>query len=210
MRGANAVRDRLAWLLAEETPRKLPLLREAWRLDSVALPEPVKYYSGDAAEELVTDTSIIVVNPRLIKRARTGDISPLGEPEYHSRFSCRVYVWVKGPDWNRATEGRDNLAACMSLCMLQYPNLNNKIDPDALSTDTGYRVEEDTYQEDFGVPVRANGSRAFAAAILSVDITVEEYIDDGSTIPAYGTVNQLAAAAFAVGPLVPFPGEESP
>lgn len=208
MRGANAVRDRLALLLAEETPRKLPLLREKWRLDDVALPAPAKYYSGDAPEELVKDTSIIVVNPRLIKRARTGDISPLGEPEYHSRFSCRVYVWAKGPDWDRATEARDNLSACMSLCMLQYPNLNNRIDPLAVTTDTGYRVEEDTYQEDFGVPVRVQGSRAFAAAILSVDITVEEYIDDGSTIPPLGTVQQLAATSFAVGPLIPFPGED--
>jgi hypothetical protein len=208
VRGANAVRDRLALLLAEEAVRKLPLLREQWRLDNIALPDPVRYYSGDTPEELVKDTSIIVVNPRLIKRVRTGDISPLGEPEYHSRFSCRVYVWAKGPDWDRAAEARDNLAVAMSLCMLQYPNLNNRIDPEAATTDTGYRVEEDTYQEDFGVPVRVQGSRAFAAAILSVDITVEEYIDDGSTIPPYGTVQQLAAAAFAVGPTIPFPGED--
>lgn len=208
MRGANGVRDRLAWLLAEEIPRKNPLLRQEWALDDVALPDPVSYFSGDAPEDLVKDTSIIVVNPRLLKSVRTGDISPTGEPEYHSRYSCRVYVWVKGPDWNRATEGRDNLAVCARLCLLQYPNLNNKIDPLALTTDTGYRVEEDTYQEDFGVPIRIQGSRTYAAAILSVDITVEEFVDDGSTIPPYGTVQELEAASFAVGPDIPFPGED--
>lgn len=202
MRGANGVRDRIAGFLADEMPRKTMLLRDAWKLDSVAMPDVIKFYSGDAPEELVKDTSIVVVNPRLITGVRTGDISPAGEPEYHNRYSCRVYVWVKGPDWDRATEGRDNLAVCARLCLLQYPNL--------ISTggDTGYRVEEDTYTEDFGVPVRAQGSRVFAAAILNVDITVEEYIDDGSTMPPYGTVNQLAAAAYSVGPLQPFNGEE--
>jgi hypothetical protein len=208
VRGANGVRDRLAWLLAEEIPRKNPLLREAWRLDDVALPDPVKYFSGDAPEELVKDTSIVVVNPRLTKSTRTGDISPTGEPEYHFRYACRVYVWVKGPDWDRATEGRDNLAVCARMSLFQYPNLNNKIDPDAVSTDTGYRIEEDTYQEDFGVPIRAQASRTFAAAILSVDITVEEFLDDGSTLPPYGTVQQLAAASYAVGPTIPFHGED--
>lgn len=211
MRGANAVRDRLALLLASEVPRKLPLLRDRWALDSIALPDPTRYFSGDAPEELVKDTCIVVVNPRLLKSVRTGDISPVGEPEYHTRYACRVYVWAKGPDWDRATEARDNLAVCARLCMLQYPNLSNQIDPDAVTTDTGYRVEENTYTEDFGVPIRAGSgatSRTFAAAILSVDVTVEEFVDDGSTIPSLGTFQQLGATSYAVGPLVPFHGEE--
>jgi hypothetical protein len=208
MRGANAVRDRLCSLLAEEMPRKMPLLREKWLVDSVALPDVQTYFSGDAPEELVRDTSVVVVNPRLLKSERTGDISPLGEPEYHSRYSCRVYVWAKGPDWDRATEARDNLAVCARLCILQYPNLSNLLNPLAATSDTGYRAEENTYTEDFGIPIRAQGSRTFAAAILSVDITVEEYVDDGSTIPPYGTVQKLAAASYAVGPQQPFHGEE--
>jgi hypothetical protein len=208
VRGANAVRDRIAMLLAGEMPRKLPLLREQWSLDDVALPEPTRYFSGDAPEELIKDTCIAVVNPRLLKAVRTGDISPLGEPEYHVRYACRVYVWAKGPDWDRATEARDNLAVCSRLCLFQYPNLSNLVDPDAASTDTGYRAEEDTYTEDFGVPIRAQGSRTFAAAILSIDVTVEEFIDDGSTIPPFGSVEEFAATSYAVGPLVPFHGEE--
>lgn len=208
MRGANAVRDRLALLMAEEIPRKNVLLRAQWQADDEALPDPKTYFSGDAPEELIKDTCIIVVNPRLLKSVRTGDISPLGEPEYHLRYACRVYVWAKGADWDRATEARDNLAVCGRLCLFQYPNLSNRIDPDAATTDTGYRAEEDTYTEDFGVPIRVQGSRTFAAAILSVDVTVEEYLDDGSTIPALGTVQEFAAAAYSVGPLVPFHGEE--
>ena len=209
MRGANAVRDRLTLLLANEMPIKIPMLREEWALDDVAMPLPTTFYSGDVPEELMKDTSIVVVNPRLLRSRRTGDISPLGEPEYHSRYSCRVYVWAKGPDWDRAIEGRDNLAVCARLCLLQYPNLSNVINAES-SNDTGYRVEEDTYTEDFGVPVRVQASRTFAAAILSVDITVEEFVDDGSTLPPYGTVQQLAAASYAVGPLEPFHGEETP
>lgn len=208
MRGPNAVRDRLALLLAEEIPRKNVLLRTQWQVDDEALPDPKSYFSGDAPEELIKDTCVIVVNPRLLRSVRTGDISPAGEPEYHTRYSCRVYVWAKGSDWDRATEARDNLTVVSRLCLFQYPNLSNKIDPDAATTDTGYRAEEDTYTEDFGVPIRAQGSRTFAAAILSVDVTVEEYIDDGSTIPQLGTVEQFAAAAYSVGPLDPFHGED--
>ena len=204
MRGADHVRDRLCLLLQTEMPRKAPLLREAWNLDSAALPDVGQFVSGDIAEEAIGkhDGLVIVVNPRLLRSVPTGDFSPEGEPEYHSTYSCRVYVWAKGPDWDRATAARDNLAASARLSILQYPTLSVE------GGDTGYRLNGATYTEDYGVPVRVQGSRTLAAAILSVDMLAEEVIDDGSTRPRLGTVQELAAASYAVGPTTPFHGED--
>jgi hypothetical protein len=201
------VRDRLSLLLASEMPRKIPLLRAAWGVDDSLLPTVDRWISGDPPEEVITadkehTTWVIVVNPRLLKSVRTGDFSPAGEPEYHNRYACRIYLWTLGDDWNIAIAARDNLAAVASQSLKQYPTLSTD------GGDTGYRVNEDTYTEDYGAPVRANGSRSWAAAILSVDIDVEEVIDDGSTLPPFGTADTLGVTSVAVGPGQPFPEEE--
>lgn len=206
MRGANAVRDRIAILLASEMPRKIPLLREAWNLNADRLPDVDHWVSGDIPEETVNGMAgaawVVAVNPRLLRMVRTGDLSPAGDPEYHCRYACRVYVWTLGADWDTAIAARDNLTACARLSLAQYPTLTN------MGGDTGYLMHEDTYTEDFGVPVRSSGSRCWAAAIMSVDVDVEEFIDAGSTVPALGVAETVDASAFAVGPDQPFPEED--
>lgn len=207
MRGADRVRDRLTLLLNSEMPRKIPLLRTAWGVDNSLLPDVNRWISGDPPDEAVFADAknkawVIVVNPRLLKSVRTGDFSPAGEPEYHNRYACRVYVWTLGSDWNTAIAARDNLAAVAGQSLKQYPSLSTD------GGDTGYRVNEDTYTEDYGAPLRANGSKAWAAAILSVDIDVEEVVDDGSTLPALGTADTMNVDTGAVGPGQPFPEEE--
>lgn len=202
MRGANGVRDQMALLLASEMPRKIPLLREAWNVDAGKLPDVKRVVSGDLPEQALSgdDSLIVVINPRLLRSVRTGDFNANGAPEYRSRYSCRVYVWALGADWDGAIAARDNLAACARLCLFEYPTLTNE------GGDTGYLMYENTYTEDFGVPLRGAGSRCWAAAILSIDADVEEYVDAGSTVPPLGTAQQIAATTTAVGPTQPFPG----
>lgn len=197
------MRDQLCDLLSKEVPRKIPLLQAAWDLPEKGLADKddVVFVSGDVAEQTIKETTVNVVNPRLLNTVRTGDINAQGEPEYHSTYACRIYVWAISEDWFAAEESRDNLAAACRLSFLQYPTLTQA------GGDTGYRIEEGTYTEDFGVPTRVNGSRCWAAAILSVDVTVEEFIDDGSTRPGLGTADTVTPATTAVGPQQPFPGE---
>jgi hypothetical protein len=203
MRGANGVRDQMTLLLASEMPRKNPLLREAWNLDAAKLPDVERFVSGDLPEQALSGKGslVVVINPRLLKAVRTGDFSPLGAPEYRSRYSCRVYIWALGDDWDGAIAARDNLAACARLCLFEYPTLAVE------GGDTGYLIFENTYTEDFGVPVRASGSRCWAAAILSIDADVEEFVDAGSTVPALGAAEQITPTTTAVGPTQPLPGE---
>lgn len=203
MRGANGVRDQMALLLATEMPRKIPLLREAWNLDAGKLPDVDRIISGDPPESVITEATglVAVINPRLLRTTRTGDFDANGSPEYRSRYSCRTYVWAKGNDWDQAIAARDNLAVCARLCLFEYPTLVVE------GGDTGYLIYENTYTEDFGVPVRVAGSRCYAAAILSIDADVEEHVDAGSTIPPLGTAEEITPTTTAVGPTQPLPGE---
>lgn len=206
MKGANAVRDQLTLLLASEMPRKIPLLRQAWNIDASLLPDVEQFVSGDVADEVLNGGQggswVIVVNPRLLRATRTGDFSPAGESEFHNRYVCRIFVWTLGADWEKSQACRDNLAAAARLSLIQYPTLVND------GTRTKWRVNEGTYTEDFGVPVRSRGSRVWSAAILSVEIDAEEYVDDGSTLPPLGTAETITPDAFAVGPGQPFPPPE--
>jgi len=203
VRGPNGVRDQLCDLLSKEVPRKIPLLRQAWSLPEKDLigPEDVVFVSGDMPETTIKETTVNVVNPRLLTTVRTGDVNAQGEPEYHTTYSCRVYVWAISEDWPSAENARDNLVAACRLSFLQYPTLTQA------GGDTGFRIEEGTYTEDSGVPSRVNGSRCWAAAILSVDVTAEEFIDDGSTRPGIGIADTVTPATTAVGPQQPLPGE---
>lgn len=205
MKSAGAIRDRLALLLASEMPVKIDLLRQAWELDSGKLPDVDQFISGDLPDEVLNSGRgsawVVVVNPRLLRTVRTGDISALGEPEYWSTYNCRVYIWAKGKDWQLAQTSRDELCITARLSLLQYPTLTNE------GGDTGFRVEENTYTEDFAVPVRVIGQNTWAAGMLSVDITAEEYIDAGSTQPALGVAEAITQHTYAVGPSQPFPEE---
>lgn len=207
MRGADGVRDQLALLLASEMPRKIPLLRQARGWDSQALPDVDRFVSGDAPDEVISanrgNNWVVVVNPRLLRMTQTGDYSPLSEPEYHLLYSCKVFLWANGRDWDGSIAARDHLAETARSCLVQYPTLST--DPG----DTGYRLNVETYTEDFGVPSRSpSGQRCWAAAMLGVDVIVEEFLDDGSTLPALGTADTIAPDTYAVGFTQPMNGED--
>lgn len=204
MRGADGVRDKLAGLLHAEVPVKIPLLREAWSLSHLHLPDLDEVVSGESPEGALDsrgDTWILVINPRLLKMTRTDIVD--GQPEYMTRYACRVYVWSKGDTWEDAIRSRDNLAVACRLALLQYPTLDN-----AVRGDTGYRLHENTYTEEFGEPMRlasGKGRRVWAGAVLAVDLDCQETLADGSTRAPIGTTDEVVTNATVVGPLQPMP-----
>lgn len=206
MRGADGVRDQLALLFATELPRKIPLLRTQRGWGAEMLPDVDRIVSGDVADETIrgggTPTWVVVVNPRLVRMTPTGDFSELGEAEFHNLYSCRVLVWHLGRDWDLAIAGRDHVAEACRLCLVQYPTLSTE------PGDSGFRLNVPTYTEDFGVPARVQSGKAWAASILSVDVLVEEHLDDGSTLPALGTVGTVEPDPYAVGFTEPMRNEE--
>lgn len=205
MRGANGVRDQMAELIRYEAGRKIPLLREVWSLDQATAPDVDKVVSGEPPDNALTsegNTWVTVINPRLLKTSRV-DIDAAGRPVYMTRYSCRVYVWAKGEDWAEAIAARDNTAVAVRLCFLEYPNLSA-----TMAGDTGYRLHENTYTEEFGEPHRLarSGGRLWAGAVLSIDVDCEESLADGSTRPPIGDVDTpVDIETTAVGPLAPLP-----
>lgn len=205
MRGADGVRDKMTDLIRFEVGRKIPLLREAWSLDQAHAPDVDKVVSGEAPDDALTSegaTWVMVINPRLLRTARV-DIDAAGRPVYMTRYSCRVYVWAKGEDWEQTIAARDNTALAVRLCFLEYPNMSA-----TTAGDTGYRMHENTYTEEFGEPHRKTraGGRLWAGAVLSIDVDCEESLADGSTREPIGDVDQpVDVDTNAVGPLVPLP-----
>lgn len=207
MRGADGVRDQMARLLASDMPRRIERLRVARGWDAAQLPDVDAFTSGDPPDSRQSSNEgnrvwVVVVNPRLIRIAATGDFSPAGEPEYHCTYSCRVYIRTKGDNWQLSEAARDHIAEAARATLLQYPTLSTT------PGETGFRVVQATYNEDYGVPSRvANGQSAWAAAILTVDVLSEEYVDDGSTLPPLGEMQEVETSSYAVGVDEPMNGE---
>lgn len=207
MRGADGVRDQMAKLFASDMPRRIERLRQARGWSAAELPDVDVFLSGDVPDSQLSSTQghktwVVVVNPRLIRMTPTGDYSPAGDPEYHCVYSCRVFIRCKGEDWQLSEAARDHVAEAARATLLQYPTLSTE------PGETGYRMVQNTYGEDYGVPSRvANGQAAWAAAILTVDMLTEEYVDDGSTLPPVGEVLAVEADSYAVGVQEPMNGE---
>lgn len=207
MRGADGVRDQMARLFASDMPRRIERLRVARGWSAKELPDVDVFLSGDVPDSQLNSTQghkvwVVVVNPRLIRITATGDYSPAGDAEYHCIYSCRVFIRCKGEDWQLSEAARDHIAEAARATLLQYPTLSTE------PGETGYRMVQATYGEDYGVPSRvANGQGAWAAAILTVDMLTEEFVDDGSTLPPVGEVLNVDTTSYAVGVQEPMNGE---
>lgn len=204
MRGADGVRDALAEFLAAALPRKIPALRAAWRLDQGHLPDIGAISSGEMPEEALTeiaDVWVEVVNPRMLPGMKWVDITPAGDPQFHTRYACKLYVWALGKDWDAAMARRDMIAVAVRLCLLEFPTLTLE------GGDTEYLVLQETWSEEYGVPTRApnDSGRSWCSAVLAVDTRAEEDMGDGRLREPVGTSTRVLLAAGGVGPSTPFP-----
>lgn len=208
MRGADEMRDRLVTLIQQAAPPKIALLRQTWDYTVEQLPDLDLASSGETVEDILTAATgrnvVIVINPRLLTTDQV-DIDPYGQPVYNVRYSCRIYVWAQGENWDKAKAARDHLAVVVRLCLLEWPNLTYGV-----FGNTNFRLHRNTYTEDFGEPHRISnraGGRVWAPALLSIDADREDDLHDGSLRPPLGTAHTLIPAAQNVGPGQPFPGE---
>lgn len=207
MLGADGVRDQMTRLFASDMPRRIERLRLARGWGADELPDVDVFLSGDPPDSRQSSNEghavwVVVVNPRLIRIVATGDYSPAGEPEYHCTYSCRVFIRAKGSDWHLAEAARDHVAEAARATLLQYPTMSTE------PGETGFRLVQATYGEDYGVPSRvANNQGVWAAAILTVDVLSEEYVSEGSTLPPLGEMQEVSTSSYAVGVDEPMNGE---
>lgn len=204
--GARGCRDQVAVAITFELPRKIVLLREAWRVDENQLPTLDSVTSGEVTDQHLKGdltTQVVVVTPKLRKQVRVA-MDEAGRPVYMCRYACQVFVWVKAVAWQHSVDARDITTDAVRRSLIEWPNLTP-----AVRGDSGYRVHEDTLQIEFGTPLRMvnNGGRLWCGSVLSLDIEAEETLSDGSTREPIGTVGEVNATASVVGPDQPFPGE---
>ena len=206
MRGANEMRDRLAVLIEQAAPPKIALLRTTWDYNQVQLPDIGKVSSGEPEEDVlnggIATAWVLVINPRLLNTDQV-DIDAYGQPVYNARYSCRIYVWAQGESWDDAKTARDNLAAVVRLCLLEWPNLTYNT-----YGNTNYRLHRNTYTEEFGEPHRITnraGGRVWAPAVLSVDVDREDNLHDGSLRRPLGAATTISPTAQTVGVTQPMP-----
>jgi hypothetical protein len=194
MRGPDSVRNAIADLLTAALPRKIPLLREAFGVDQGALPDLDVMSSGEMPDSALTSVGkswVEVVNPRLLPGVQRVDIDPAGYPVYRMRYGCRIYVWALGADWDNAILRRDMLTGAVRAVLFEFPTLTLE------GGDTGFLVHEDTYTEEYGVPIRAaNASgRTWGSALCSVDLWSEETMAAGALRPPVGALAGQPALA---------------
>jgi hypothetical protein len=204
MRGPDGPRDRLANFLVEALPRKIDLLRQAWTLDEGKLPDLGKLSSGELPENLinsVSDAWIEVVNPRMLPGLRRVDITPAGDPVYLTRFSCRIFVWALGLDWDMSLARRDNIAAAVKMVLLEFPTLT------LAGGDTGWVVLEETWSEEYGSPQRTSNQsgRCWCSAVLSVDVRAEQSLSAGRMRAPIGRNNSVVLDVAPVAPAAVIP-----
>lgn len=204
MRGADGPRDALAALLVDVLPEKIRLLREAWAISHGELPDIGKVSSGELPQGVVNslaDGWVEIVNPRMLPGLRRVDITSAGDPVYQTRYSCRLYVWALGLDWDMALARRDNLAAAVRQALLEFPTLARA------GGDTGWLALEETWSEEYGVPALTENQsgRCWCSAALSVDIRAEEAMSAGRMRPPLGTATSTILAASIVGATEPIP-----
>lgn len=204
MKGADGVRDALAAFLRVALPQKIPALRAAWQLDQGALPDVGAIASGEMPQNALTNISnswVEVINPRMLPGLRWVDITPAGDPQYHIRYACKLYVWTLGKTWDQALQRRDLTATAVRLALLEFPTLA------MAGGDTEYLALQETWSEEYGVPTRApnDSGRTWCSAVLSVDVRAEEDMAAGRLRAPLGTAARVLVAAGGVGPTEPLP-----
>jgi hypothetical protein len=205
VRGPDGVREAVADMLTEVLPLKIPLLRQAWNLDHGVLPDLDVVSSGEKPDSMLSSIGkswVEVVNPRLMAGIQRVDIDPAGAPVYRMRYACRIYVWALGEDWDNAVARRDTLTGAVRMSLFEFPTLTTA------GGDTGRLVHEDTYTEEYGVPVRVGNQsgRAWASALISVDLWSEETTTDGRMRPPIGQLDARPTVATTIIP----PGQQLP
>lgn len=204
MRGSDGTRDVVAGFLRGVLPLKIPALRKAWNLDQGRLPDIGAISSGEMPENALTNVAdcwVEVVNPRMLPGLRCVDITPAGDRQYHIRYACKIYIWCLGVDWDQAMTRRDMTVAAVRTSLLEYPTLT------LAGGDTAHLVLEETWTEEYGIPVRTpnDSGRCWCSAVLAVDVRAEEDLADGRLRAPLGSGDRLLLSADGYGPGVPFP-----
>ena len=194
-RGATAVREAVVDYLTVAVPFVVNQARSDWGLDEYQLPLPVAY---NAYEPYALDRwPIIGVNVTQSSGFSRVNVLPDGGNQYLSRYTIRVFTWVRTPmdenekpiepEYSESIRLRDDLAAVVRAALLRSGSLGQ---PAIIFNET-------SLSEDYSEATGVKGDRFVAGVIHAFEIRFDESVP---LIPL-GVANTIDVSVMNVGML---------
>ena len=169
MHGAHFAKSYVGAYLTANLPGRLVSYRNAWGVDDVTLPSPVKYltYEPIALDEWPTiiTTAISMTGLERISYDR-------GNPLYRVKYSMRTYVWVKTEQSAEATIMRDRLTTVVRAALLDYPCLKATDPRDTFKA----TIDESSIREEYSDLTLLKGDRVLAGSYISYELDIDEIV----------------------------------
>lgn len=179
MYGAQFAKQYINDYLMQDIPQRIIRYRNAWNLDSTALPTPVKFitYEPLALDEWPTIITVAISTKRFDRTTYIGNYDPM----YAVLYGMRTYIWVKTEGSEEATLMRDQLTTVVRSALLDRPCLAR------YGSGRQSKIMEETLSEEFSELTLLKGDRVMAGAYLGYDIELEEVI----TREPLGTLEEI-------------------
>lgn len=169
MHGAHFAKSYVSTYLAADMPLRILSYRNAWNVDDIRLPAPVKYltYEPVALDEWPTIITVAISMPGLERISHDR-----GNPLYRVKYSMRTYIWVRTEQADETTLMRDRLTTVVRSALLDYPCLR------AVDSRETFRVmiDEGTIREEYSDLTALKGERYLAGAYVSYDLEIDEVV----------------------------------
>lgn len=161
--------------LAADLPERLVAFRNAWQLDDLRLPDPVKYL---AFEPIGLDEwpmiHTVQMNTRLMQRVDYENYST--DPVYRITYNMRTYIWVRGETAEETTESRDRLTVVVRSALLDHPSMVKSEDLYFPSVTSEVMLDETSLREEYSDLTYVKGQRVVAGAYLAYEFSLNEPI----------------------------------
>ena len=150
-------------------PGRLVSYRNAWGIDDITLPDPVKYLTFEpiALDEWPT---IITTASSMTGMERIGHDG--SNPLYRVKYSMRTYVWVRTEQSSEVTIMRDRLTTIVRSALLDYPCLR-ATDPRGTFK---VEIDEGSIREEYSDLTLLKGERVLAGSYISYDLDMDEIV----------------------------------
>lgn len=169
MHGAHFAKSYVGAYLTVNLPGRLVNYRNAWGIDDITLPDPVKYLTFEpiALDEWPT---IITTASSMTGMERIGHDG--SNPLYRVKYSMRTYVWVRTEQSSEVTIMRDRLTTVVRSALLDYPCLR-ATDPRGTFK---VEIDEGSIREEYSDLTLLKGERVLAGSYISYDLDMDEIV----------------------------------
>jgi len=188
MYGPHAAKRYVSDFLEHDIPVRLIDYRNAWNLDDISLPSPVKFltYEPIALDDWPTVITVAISSTGMEREDYSNN-----NPIYRVAYSMRTYVWVRTEGSEETTLMRDRLITVLRSALLDHPCLR------AMDTTNFFQVQidESSLREEYSDLTLLKGDRVLAGGYLAYDLTLREIV----MRKAIGQVETLDIETIVVG-----------